>query len=85
MTALWDVADAWGDIVDPATGCSPNMLYHQLTECLADVCNKAASAFRLEATALQSARTDVERAYPAHDLALAEGEAERLSVVAVAR
>ena len=35
--------------------------------------------------ALRAARTDVERAYPAHDLALAEGETERLSAVAVAR
>ena len=34
--------------------------------------------------ALRAARTDVERAYPAHDLALADTEAERLSV-AVAR
>lgn len=34
--------------------------------------------------ALAAARTDVERSYPAHDLALAEGEAVRLSV-AVAR
>ena len=43
------------------------------------------AAAELCRAALRAARTDVERAYPAHDLALADAEAERLSVVAVAR
>ena len=42
------------------------------------------AAAELCRAALRAARTDVERAYPAHDLALADAEAERLSV-AVAR